>query len=758
MQTTVSAQLNLAIVYDENEGILDSTPAISITIRDLFKSQATPVLLTGNLALRLGILATPRHELVPFIENRGALALTEKAQLKQCKLLNSEYAVLKNRAEKSLGVENFSMHPSKEFPKTTLDQAQTHLVLLAEQEQVCRDITCSSHNIFCGYGGLLDYKRLYINDINLEKWHVYAVKQTTQHLMLFIPDAYATAHDAKTEHGIDVEKIGFDKKTLVKIETVDLAQKAANYEFNSKTIASSIKSIFAIPHNPVTADHWNIFIAGHGESPEANIPPIQLLLKTTTMMAGMPSREFLKLMDFWALLPTNIVVYLTCFGGGTTAKAIEQLFSIASTVTTQKTKSDYHAPIVISLASGEQTTQAHSTDYKSFFDSLGKMFSSKPKTQEEQQEDLKKMVKKITTDKPLILFPRQTLPALAVEHTFVTEETGKIREESTLDATFKLAVIEGKKRSEGQFKYLIEPDYTLSTDPDGSTKISSLPTALKDIKFTDREIIFNKPDTYIALETSTVTKPLNFIATNSLKFDIRTTAEHLTFSSISFSHVQLNAFLAQTFMYYGKPLHIIIASCTAQNTTPPVIRDASKSVTITDVELFTLPLSAAPYRGNVLFTYQKHLFVFNLIQNKDQVNLQFFYKISLPTTKDAQGATRSTIIKSLTFNNQLALLILKQDTDAIVRWFIQPIAPSERIEQVLDSIPPFLLESMLSVLVADKEALSYMDITQEQFNNIIEKLDYMASKNIGVKYLAAFDIQQPRKTTASSSRVTEING
>jgi hypothetical protein len=765
-----SESLNLAIVYDEAEDILPryTLDATSMTVRKLFESSATPILMTGNLAISVGLFCAPlektpvklSEELEKWSktlrEMRDKIKPEMSADDKKhaCELIHKRKEDLRTIY---FGAHSFAQHKRQ----ISVDQIPVLFELLKNFSTLCEEAGCES----CV--DEREQRKSYMSSVDLSKWHLYLVKDAPQHLVLFVPHDYALSHDAFDSAGVQLERLGFDKSKFEEITAENLVAKAAGYEFNPELIAASIKSVFLLSEEKSVSKRWNILVYGHGRAPEAGTVPIQLALKkyaiekqpikvsfsvpttgtsaeksdvgpikvsfdfakekkyvaTASAIAGMPGHEFLKLMDFFTILPTNVVVYDTCYGGGTNAQAIQQLFDVVFSIARVGHITDKNFPIVISLAGGDRSTTAiRSADYKGFFEFLSKAVTTEK--HEEQITLLQEAVRNVSTDKPRILFPRQPK--------------------------------DGTEATDGKFTYLIEPDYILGTGADGQLELTgALATKTERVTVND-QIVFNRPGDIhrIVLATDAITKPLIFSSIRAPDFDIETPAYHITFDQIIFLSAPLVSFFG-SFVEQSKPLWITIKRCVAKAGLLGKYFDTgvAELVDLQNVQLFIRPsLRSQTDRGELLFTYiprsgQASWYIFAL-KSLPHKPLAFELRLRIPIPSEKFESLYAVVIDQLLSNNMLAMA--GENTFLIAQWFGKPLSYAPLVDQSL-------LERALKYLTIDKQTWerARAQLSPDQERTMDSLIDSMGDvglagkKNIGIEPHKPTTIDEMRALFAS---------
>lgn len=190
---------------------------------------------------------------------------------------------------------------------------------------------------------------------NLSEFDVYVaiadkgVHSADNRFVLFIPKKYSSTIKAfnsgllkKYEFADD---LAIRTKQVIKLLDVLTFGDSGEHKLpveNVDTLAFSIMRL--LKKSPKYA--WNVTIAGHGlrvGSPEADFVPVAGLLKHDfgSMIAGMPTTQFVKLMDFFNAVPTNILLLISCHSGGYIAKGLSQTLTISQALAhKQKVMSD----------------------------------------------------------------------------------------------------------------------------------------------------------------------------------------------------------------------------------------------------------------------------------------------------------------------------------------------------------------------------------------------------------------------------------
>jgi len=412
---------NLAIVYDEEAKLehrnysIDGNHALALTLRNLFESHATPILVSGSIANTLGpILSTLASEVPKKIEQG-----TNDNQSECSKKIGQIWTKLNQH-------------------ELTQKEALLELRALNEiytQKQV---------------GGIA----LLLNmEFNKNEWRVF-VLNTPQKFTLFIPESYVEKlgdplptttlflyiaplklaqitslqldmRPLFTE--IEVDEIAHitDKwKVYGKKYDAEAAAKE-NKEFevfeNRFDIATQIEQIFKTDDISFS---WNIYTVGHG-SPGRTYQKAaitEFLRSDSGKMAGMPAYDFFRLFDFASnRINTNTFSIETCFSGGYHATGLAQLLDLQRVLRAghgEKTAIPEANFATISFAATERPLRAESdADFTAFFDKLTEIFNDldnhhktisdlTPEDRNNLKETLMETARYVTHSEPTILLPQ----------------------------------------------------------------------------------------------------------------------------------------------------------------------------------------------------------------------------------------------------------------------------------------------------------------------------------------------------------------
>ena len=199
-----------------------------------------------------------------------------------------------------------------------------------------------------------------------DDWELYAIYRP-EPFILFIQKEYLATHK---NHGLNLEKLTkFESKDIPTI--IDNLEQAPKPE--NKT-AQTILSLFKLYNekDPIT---WNIIIDGHGlTSSKEGFTPTKLALKNSgAVIAGIPSDQFIKLIEGWGnTIKPNIIFWITCFGGGLNAESLQQIITIIKSL-----KGDFNPGILLSAAPSDETIYLQQSDFDKTFKTLASIENGK---------------------------------------------------------------------------------------------------------------------------------------------------------------------------------------------------------------------------------------------------------------------------------------------------------------------------------------------------------------------------------------------
>ncbi len=450
---------DLIIIYDYFEGIVELEPGRGFTqlvIQDVFKSKAAPILLPGNLALRVAVLSQE-----DFVSRKADGSVDERAWYSEKyyeDMVDDVSIMLKdmvfgpaNISQRCVAYEKLKkaydlleserLSQVSRYEKGGYAAAEIQITLslmeilyLKMRETQCKPLPLES--------SVMSYAKkfrsaIYGGDFSLDAlvgWKMFLVMMSNnrpvpEHMVLFIPEEYAKTHNAFDGSNIDLEKLGFNKSALKPIKSSVLSAHAIGYDFSGGRVSASIKQIF----NKTAPVSWNIIMLGHGTVSSGQETPITYMLKKPGYahpIAGISSKEFLALMDLWTTLPVNIVLYLTCRGGGRNIEAVRELLTVVTAVA-KKGKVGLNIPTIVSMTPNEFIGRYIKIDYKHFFEQLNRIYSDPKKTTVEQKELLQNAIKEITCISPVVLFvPTIDDPQAGIKVDFLWSAPPSVRFES----------------------------------------------------------------------------------------------------------------------------------------------------------------------------------------------------------------------------------------------------------------------------------------------------------------------------------------
>lgn len=389
-------QGNVTFMFDTLGAVKAGNPylaqncAISLTLKALFSSQATPIVLNGSLAHAiLRFLALKNDDVVEEQEKpvrqlimqavdlsnkRDALPYTEKFADKREALWRQFDDVIKN-IEIVIN-QWWQAVADNEQPLEQKQRALQHIAhifywmknsLHLDTGWGCRVASG------CGFYLLFELAQT----IDKSAWDVY-VLQGSYGLVVFIPRAYKDA--LTNQHGASIAGLGFNLRgqhirahgTLADAASL-LQQTDGGWLGKSTTIAGDVAHLF----NKTAPFVWNVFLVGHGY-PVINPSDaaVREILKprheNLSSMTGVSTYEFLRLLAWFNTINVNALVWQTCFGGGYHARCVSELFKLIRVG--NRVPLRY---IPISIAPGDMPTQASfNPDFAQFFKWLAVPFET----------------------------------------------------------------------------------------------------------------------------------------------------------------------------------------------------------------------------------------------------------------------------------------------------------------------------------------------------------------------------------------------
>ena len=203
-----------------------------------------------------------------------------------------------------------------------------------------------------------------LKDFDENKWELYALYSASQPFVLFIPKDYLNNHP---QTGLNLEKLErFEKKDITSVRD-NLKSAIATPSQELKPISSAILSIFKSydEKNPLV---WNIVLSGHGlTSIKYGRMAAALSLKGGgAIIAGIPSNQFIKLIEEWGVkIKPNVITWTTCYGGGLNSESLQKIIEIIKVF-----KKDFNPGILVSAANSDEIVRVGRVDLNKVFENL----------------------------------------------------------------------------------------------------------------------------------------------------------------------------------------------------------------------------------------------------------------------------------------------------------------------------------------------------------------------------------------------------
>lgn len=719
-----AASLDLAILYNDNiESVFSFVPYFvsdPITLNifgGLLEAQQAPILVSGDIALHLALCVTEPSVAADVQEKFKDYAkfIAEIQKIDVTKEVMNREEIINDIAGKIIELDQ---HCEKLRHKIATEKSVDDITLRSffamrwymRELQICYAMIHSKPiklNIFslaellgpfkknpfkvicdacsfchktkvgdCISSTGVNVKDLAINFcVNLaQDWCLY-VSSTPEHFVLFVPVAYARAHAAYDELAktVDLAKLGFDPKVFKTVSADELAICSAGYTFDADKIAAAISSIFSAP---VTGHVWNIFIAGHG------LP--------TNQICGMPTGEFLKLVDLFShKIPTKFLVYGTCYGGGDSAVAIEKHVSATLSHPTVISLSGAKSVILIMPANG-------TADYGMFFQKLDEL-SLNAVYDPKLLVDVCGCTKWCDGFKPLILLPE-----------------------------------------EKKFNEIAEPDFIIFNDAAGNSHVRGAKATAEYCSESADGIKFNATvdEACILLETDNVKKRLTFEA-SKLNFATKSSgSQRITFEEIKINHGF--GLICQAFV--GKGVRrFTIKKCLISNEKDWFYSTVlEKILPVGPSEFMLKNIEVIDYFGStveILFEYKEKLYVYRLGKERGWF---FAINVALPPAEEDKELLRNALIKHLEAGTALAKVFErivgkeKEIIEEVLAYYSRnPFNPLA--EKNLDWATMQTIEQLSLEILA---ILPKLSVLTNNVLSIIEVLTVGLKKNMGCTIVA----------------------
>jgi|GEM_PF-5426978 len=177
--------------------------------------------------------------------------------------------------------------------------------------------------------GMIYLERI-AKSLSFEKWDVFYIAEPGCDFVLVIPKSYIQAR-ASTESTANTIGLAIDDtKLCTPVNASNIAsiikKTAIACDKNSSAIVTVIKKLIKKP-SPVA---WNILFFGHGGKSKdtASAAITEKLSDQSSLMAGMKTASFLSILDFLSTINTQLISWITCFGGGYHSQAVSQISKI----------------------------------------------------------------------------------------------------------------------------------------------------------------------------------------------------------------------------------------------------------------------------------------------------------------------------------------------------------------------------------------------------------------------------------------------
>lgn len=407
---------NLAVVYDDGAILarhnysLGDNLVMGRVIRSLFSAQSTPILLNEKLAAAvLYVLAA---------KDASTSAKKDESVVAACAAANTPAAAaLKNKVDKAWSDVESSL--LSVLPKIKAIRELATVANDIEKQPACpallmKDLGGIGYTDLFGLTGV----------VSLNDWQIYILP--SRHFVLFIPNQYIQKMSRAGLAVADAIGLNIDNNAFVKVTSANMSDqitKLPSRPSEAGGIVSSFKTLFKQP-NPAHPITWDVFFHGHGwYRSDVSSAAVTGVLKERglgSLMVGMPTDEFMRVLDYLATLLTNIVIWDTCYGGGYHAEGVSQLGTIAR-----------WPFMAISVATGDMPSiSMEGLSHKALFSGIEKIFervNQAAKNRDDKTALLKQalpefvqVIKNLTKEKSTYWLPGQKhfQPLIAQADTF----------------------------------------------------------------------------------------------------------------------------------------------------------------------------------------------------------------------------------------------------------------------------------------------------------------------------------------------------
>lgn len=429
VQSNVTFMFDTLGVVRAGNPILAQNGAIGLTLKALFYSQATPIVLNGSLAHAVLRFLTLKDDNVIAEEELPvrqlivqAVELYAKRDAVDCqsdereKLWHQFYEVVK-KIEAAIDLW-WQVTADNELPLEQKQRALQHIAHIFYWMKNSLHLDEGwGHRVARGYG----FYQLFelAGSIDKSAWDVY-VLQGSYGLAVFIPRTYKEALTHK--HGASIAGLGFNLRGqhvrahgTLNDWSVLLRETHGGWWGKGTTIVDDVAKLF----NKTSAFMWNVFLVGHGfPVVTPNDAAIREILKprheNLASMTGVSTYEFLRLLAWFNTIHVNALVWQTCFGGGYHAQCVSELFKLVRVGNRVPLR---YVPI--SIAPGDAPTQASfNPDFMQFFKLLAVPFEEgnvkNQITRLRMSNEMAcawwtKALRCVTADSPIVLLPYERI-------------------------------------------------------------------------------------------------------------------------------------------------------------------------------------------------------------------------------------------------------------------------------------------------------------------------------------------------------------
>ncbi len=481
---------NVAIVYNEGAELkqddynLAINGALPLTLRGLLSSQVVPIIVSGDIAYAFLTLVALQYEDVVF-------STAEQELLKGFAGCSNASQETKDAAKKF--VEDYWKKVQDLEVVNLRKPLKIILQLLYELNSHCSAFP-GWWPVFSTLAGSAGFSILYkaLVDSPLSAWEIYLYQEREEKklsFVLLVPRSYIS-HMKSSPSMSEADAIGLriDENTVLQhfennkdslgnllklitpppsIESIKdpAKKKKAQQALVEQSIhrQAGVARALAAMFKKLPDLTWNIYMMGHGSVREDTAAtPVTAMLTSSgrsAFIAGMPSREFLKLLSFFNTLPANIVVWQSCYGGGYNAQAAVQMLVLQDNMRLKAVMQQGKTPqeieqlkelvqqgkipagirqslrpfYAVSLAPTDRPTKAKDEPFfEPFFDRLAKLFAN-PLSGIDVKAVIIEAIRSISDEPPVILMPQKGFFELTDikqfgENDFIIDKGGVVKE------------------------------------------------------------------------------------------------------------------------------------------------------------------------------------------------------------------------------------------------------------------------------------------------------------------------------------------